>query len=76
MWGVGLIVLIIILVFVGMSGGGGKFIYVPPEESWRKVYRDTVVNPKKEKATNAPSKMMFFFGVAFVAIAILLVVFL
>lgn len=76
MWGIGLLVVIIILAAAGMSGGGGKFIYVPEGESWRKVYRDTVVNPSKERATSAPSKIMFFFGLAFVAIAVLLVVFL
>ena len=76
MWGIALIVVLVVLVFFGMSGGGVRYIYVPDGESWRKVFHDTVVDPKKKREASAPSRTLFWFGAAFVAIAVLLVVFL
>ena len=76
MWGIGLLAVLGVLVFAGMSNGGTRYIYVPEGESWRKVFHDTVVDPKKKKEASAPSRTLFYFGAAFVAVAVLLVLFL
>ncbi len=76
MWGMALIVVLILMIFMGAKGAGTRYIHVPEGESWRKVYRDTVVYPKKKRELTAPSRTMFWFGAAFLVVAVLLVLFL
>ncbi len=76
MWGIALIVILVGLVVMGAKGGRVRYIYVPEGESWKKVFYETVVNPKKEREASAPSRTLFYFGAAFVLVAVLLVVFL
>ena len=73
MWGIGLIVLFVIMVLVGKGGGGARYYYVPDGESWQAVYRDRVLERKKH-APNPASKLVMGLGLGALLVAVLLVV--
>ncbi len=74
MW-VYITIALVVIFFVGMArGGGAKYIHVPDGESWRSVYREKILEPRKN-GPNPASKTLAGIGIGMVVIAVLIVLY-
>lgn len=60
---------VLAMYFKGRNGGG-LFIHVPDGENWRAVYREQVINRRKERP-NMRSRLMFGAGLGIALAAIM-----
>lgn len=61
---------VVLVIWLKGRDGGGAFIHVPDGENWRRVYRERVLNPQKDKP-NMSSRLVMGVGIGIAIAAVM-----